>query len=673
MLHASRLSIAIGLFTALTMGASTLAITVHADRESAYTIPRNIFGTFLEPIGNSTYNGLWAEILQNPSFEAGMWSAGNVSNMLREEPSLIRASSLGLPLPWEPLNPDRGNRYEARRGEAANSWQSVAVFGLENAETGIKQQVFLPVHRQLRYHASVYAKYLSGSNGLEISLRMHNSPDTKLAAASVDSLTKDWQKYSVDLTLPEGRLHRLEPADFVITVKGDGRVLLDQASLVPADAIGGMDPDVIRLSNEMHTSLVRFGGNFTSGYHWRDGVGPLDKRVSMLNQAWGIPELNQFGTGEFLHFCELIHAQPQIALNLGSGTPEEAAGWVRYVNQHWPSRGGLLWELGNELWGNWNLGYPTLTELAPRMREFSEAIRKVDPKAVLIATGQDPDHYEQWNAVQLTNALGTFDYLSTHFVVTTDKTETANSSPDFKAAAAFALPVELGRKLRDMQRQIDRTPAFRNRAHLAFTEWLDVCCRNGATDAPRYDNMGGALGAAGFLNMLLQNADIVPISNMTGIVEFAGIWKKRSQVYGTPAYYAFRMYSSADLFRMVAVDNPSPTYSVHKGISRLPEIAGVPYLEVVAALNKSGDLLMLFCINRDLSHDLPARINWGEGFHAEGKAHVEQLYSDSIYDTNDEMKPNSITPIESTAQITGTGLDFTFRHESVVRIEVRRR
>ncbi len=76
------------------------------------SIPRTIFGTFLEPIGNSTYNGLWAEVLQNPSLEEGLWSAQNMTEMLRERPELRRASELSLPLPWEPLNGAQGNRYE---------------------------------------------------------------------------------------------------------------------------------------------------------------------------------------------------------------------------------------------------------------------------------------------------------------------------------------------------------------------------------------------------------------------------------------------------------------------------------------------------------------------------------------------------------------------------------
>src|SRR5579884_1156783 len=95
---------------------TVVQVRVDASKRASYRIPPTILGTFLEPIGNSTYNGLWAEILQNPSMEAGMWSAGNVSRMLHEEPALAHASQLGLPLPWEPLDYGQGNRYEIRYG-----------------------------------------------------------------------------------------------------------------------------------------------------------------------------------------------------------------------------------------------------------------------------------------------------------------------------------------------------------------------------------------------------------------------------------------------------------------------------------------------------------------------------------------------------------------------------
>jgi alpha-N-arabinofuranosidase len=657
-----------------TLCAAAVQIEVDAAQRAQYQIPRTIFGTFLEPIGNSTYNGLWAEVLQNPSLEENLWSGSAVEQMLHQQPELVRASQLALPLPWEPLDPGQGNRYEPRWGDAANSWRSLAIFGVPDRPTGIKQRVYLPVHRELSYHASLYAKHVSGSSNLTISLRRRDRAADVLAQAQVEASDANWHKYTVSLTVPGGKLEPLEPADFVVQVTGDERVLVDQLSLVPADAIDGLDPDMVRMSKEMHTPLVRFGGNYTSAYHWRDGIGPQDKRVGMLNIAWGMPELNQFGTDEFLRYCQLIGAEPQIALNLGSGSAQEAADWVRYVNEHWPSHGGLLWELGNELWGSWNLAWPTLEELPGRTRQFSEAVRAADPKARLIATGQDPDTYEKWNAAQLTNPPGTFDFLSTHFVVTTDRLVDSHASREQIALDGFALPVGLGRKLREMQKQIDSTPGYQGKAHLAFTEWLWVCCggRVSVSNAPRWDNMAGAIITGGFMNMLVSNADIVPVSDMTGIIEFAGIWKKRGRVFGTPAYYTFQLYAGADIDTPVQVSSDSPQYDVQRGVTRLPDIPGVKYLDITAALNHAGDKLTLFCVNRHIDQDAPAALNL-KSFAANDKAAIETIQSDSIYDVNDEENPEAITPVHRSVALQGGALHYTFPRASITRIELRKR
>jgi len=326
----------------------TATIEVNAAAVGQQPIPRTIFGTFLEPIGNSTYNGLWAELLQNPSLEAGLWSPARIAEMLHDNPELRQASNLALPLPWEPLDASQGNRYEVHFGEAANSWQSLRVFGIPGQPTGIKQQVYLPIHRTRDYAGSFYAKHLSGDKSITISLRVRNQKEV-LASQQLQVADAAWTKYTFTLQVADGKLHRLDPADFVAQLAGDERVELDQFSLMPADAKGGLDPDAVALAKQMNTPLVRFGGNFTSSYHWTDGVGPRDKRNNAINNSWGIPEYNSFGTDEFLEFCRQIGAQPQVALNLGSGTPEEAAAWVRYVDEHWSTHSGLLWELGNEL------------------------------------------------------------------------------------------------------------------------------------------------------------------------------------------------------------------------------------------------------------------------------------------------------------------------------------
>jgi alpha-N-arabinofuranosidase len=490
-----------------------------------------------------------------------------------------------------------------------------------------------------------------------------------LASQQIQVADAAWTKYTFTLRVAEGKLHRLDPADFVVLLAGDERVELDQLSLMPADAKDGLDPDAVTLAKQMSTPLVRFGGNFTSSYHWTDGIGPRDKRTNAINNSWGIPEYNSFGTDEFLEFCRQIGAQPQIALNLGSGTPEEAAAWVRYVDDHWSRHSGLLWELGNELWGNWNLAYPTRDQLAGRTAEYSKAIRAVDPTARLIATGADPDDFASWNAIQLTNPPGIFNYLSAHFVVGTDEVLLHNPTPEFVASAALALPVELERRLHQAQNQIDKTPGYDGKAHLAFTEWLWVGDHH---NAPIFTNMGGAILTGGFLNMLVRNSAIVPVSDMTGIMEFAGIWKKRSQVFATPSYYVFELYASADIAKLVAVTVNAGSYSVAQGVKRLPEIASVPYLDVVAALSQDGTTLTLFCVNRSLDKDISTNIRLHD-FASAATAAVHTLNAPALTDANDETTPDHIHPDESVETVAASGWSHTFRHASVTVISLRRK
>lgn len=638
------------------------SIEIDFSRAAGYTIPRTIYGAFLEPIGNSVYGGLWAQVLENPSFEENLWSAGNIKKMLQREPALERASQLGLPLPWEPLDSDQGARYEPRWKDAANSARSLLVMALPEKQTGVRQQVHLPVHRALRYTGAVYARLLSGAPGMEISLRRRNHPEITLQRASLALTGQEWARYPFALELSAGQLAPLEPADFVIAVSGETRVLIDQASLFPADAIDGMDPEMIEMARALRTPVVRFGGNFTSAYHWRDGIGPPDRRVSMLNLAWEMPEYNQFGTDEFLRFCQLIGAEPQIALNLGTGTPGEAADWVRYVNAHWGDHsGGLLWELGNELWATFQTGYPTLERVAALTRTFSEEVRKADPRARLIATGADPDHFEQWNAAQLTNPPGTFQLLSTHFVVGDERVLKSGASPEFIAQASFALPVELERRLRAMRRQM----AGRS-VNIAFTEWLF----HGPDDSvPRFSNLGGAICTAGFLNTLMRVAGFTPISDMTGLIEFGGIWKKRGRVYGTPAYWAFRMYSNADATVPVQTRVTADAYNVLEGNVRLPEIRDVPLLDVVAARDDSGRRLTLFCVNRSLDRDIDASIAI-LGFTPGDRALIHTLAAASIREVNDEARPEVVRPVERELPIAGPRFNYTFEHSTVTVIEL---
>ncbi|HEV2708748.1 MAG TPA: alpha-L-arabinofuranosidase C-terminal domain-containing protein [Edaphobacter sp.] len=628
-------------------------------------IPTSVFGSFLEPIGKSTYGGLWADALENPSFEDGLWSAGNIANMLHERPELRRASQLGIPLPWEPLDQAQGNRYLPVWGDAANSTRSLLIMSLPGKEVGVRQMVYLPVHRELTYTGSVWLKHIEGPASVTVSLRTHDRKDSVLVTQTLNATATAWTKYTFQLALKPGQVAPLDPVDFVIALNNDARVEVDQASLMPADNIDGMDPDVIAMARDLHSPLIRFGGNFTSAYDWKDGIGPRDKRVSKLNVSWGIPEYNTFGTDEFLEFCKLIHAQPQVALNLGTGTPQDAAAWVRYIDQHWGNhKGGLLWELGNELWGDFQVGYPSLERVAQKTLATSQALRKVDPTARLIATGADEDHFHDWNAAQLSNPPGTFDYLSTHFVVN-NSVQMPDSTPQFRTMASLALPIGLEKQMHAIHEQIQQSP-HRDHVKTAFTEWLMI---SGSHTGLHFTNMGGALFAGGFLNMIIRNADIVPISDMTGIMEFGGIWSKHGQVYGAPAYWVLREYANAQPRTLLTVQSNSPAYSVKQGVKRLPEIADVPYLDVVAAESAGGESLVLLCVNRHLTQSLTANFDLASLGIKGASAKVTTLAADSILTENDAKEPEKVKPVTHTEAVHGT-FTHKFPNASVTVIEI---
>jgi alpha-N-arabinofuranosidase len=649
-------------------GQQEAVIEVDATRV-LHSIPRTIYGTFLEPIGHSIYGGLWAQVLENPSFEADLWSADAVARMVRERPELGQASRIGLPLPWEPLDASQGNRYEPRWNDAANSYRSLLIMAMPGKQSGVRQMVYLPVHRELRYNGSLYAKHVSGPAEIEVSLRRRNHPEAVLARQTIRVAGNAWAKRDFTLELAKGSVATREPVDFVIAASDDARVLVDQAFLSPADAIQGMNPEMIDMVRALKSPVLRFGGNFTSGYHWRDGIGPIDKRVTMLNQAWGMPEYNHFGTDELLEFCKLIGAEPQIALNLGSGEPQEAADWVRYVNGKWGDRsGGLLWELGNELWGTFQIGYPTIERIAARTKTFSAAVRQVDPRSRLIATGQDPDHFKQWNAKQLELGPDAFNYLSTHFVVGPADVLKKNPTREFVAAAGLALPVGLERQLRAMKEQIDADPATRGRVKIAFTEWLFI---SRGSEAPNYDNLGGALCTGGFLNTLMRVADFTPVADMTGSIEFGGVWQKRGRVFGVPAYWVFRMYSNANATKLLSSSVQVETYNVEEGVRRLPTIHDVPSLDVVAASNDAGDRLTLFCVNRHQTHDIDASVRL-TGFEPNALS-AQQLTATSLYAGNDEVQPRAVSPAQLNLSVSSGGFRHTFPRSSITVIELTKR
>ncbi len=657
---------------------SVVTVSVDPSKNLGQVSPQ-LFGTFIEPIDWSINNGVMAEILVNGSLEGGLWSHAMLEPIFKDEPELIQSTNqTGIPIPWQAFNRNAGNRYELHVGHAANSWQSLEVMGVPGELTGIKQRVYLPAPREWTYKVSLYAKHIGGPAALEVSLREHGRTAALkvLGTARIETTSSAWKKYTATIELQPGSVQRLEPVDFAVSVQGDERVELDEISLLPADAVDGLfDPSVLKLSADLHMTELRFGGNFSSYYHWRDGIGPIDQRVVMENIAWGIPEYNVFGTDEFLRFSALVHAEPQFDINEGSGTPSEAVDWIHYVREHY--HGPMVVEMGNELYGRWQVGFPTIDQVGPRTLAFSHALKPLmGNNTMLLATGNGPVSFEKWNAKQLATPPGTFDLLTMHFIVGTNHVELNPHTPEFMAAAAYAVPFQFGKQVDAMVMEKNAVSGMEDK-HFAVTEWLFNNKGDGERHfenvGPSSRNQGGAVMVALTFNEFLRHCGEIKLADMTGLMEFAGIWKRKEQTFVSPPYFVFRMYQTTRNEIVLPVSMDSGTYSVTKGTQDYAEVKDVPYIDVAATKSADGKSLTLFAVNRSLTVDQPLSFNVGS-FRFENQVEVEELKAKGRLAINTEDVPDNVSPTLSKITVDlSKPLQFNLPHESVVVLRLRSR
>jgi alpha-N-arabinofuranosidase len=666
-----------GVSTYAEANSAEATIVIDVSQPATWRIPRTVYGTFLEDIGDSIQGGVSAELLNNPSLETYEASLDTMEQRFSNH-EFRYSSQIGLPLPWLPVWPKQGRRYEPRWGDAANSSRYLHLMGLPGKEVGIRQEVYLPIERELDYRGSLFARSSAGIQPLTVSFRRHGEPNTVLASTSVQvPAGPSWHRLDFRLHLPKGAVASLEPCDFVITIQDDYRVSIDEILLYPDDAVDGFNPEVVRAAKALHTPLLRFGGNFTSGYHWEDGIGSIEKRRSMLNPAWGIPEPNLFGTDEFFTFCKLIDARPQICLNLGSGSVEEARRWVEYctagadsaqgrvraLNGHPAPYEVAVWELGNELDNTDDYGWQTPDGYARRYAEYYDAIHgRVQPQSMIFATGADIDVFHDWNAALINQAGAKLSYLTTHFVVGMEEVINKKLGREAIWAADLAVPVGFGRALRPVKQQIDSNAVTRGRLKLALTEWLFAAPEGSAF--PRWTNLGGALVAAGWMNMLLQNANFVPVSNMTGLLDFAGIHVHRGRVYVTPQYWTLWLYSNFAGDTPVATHTTVRAYDVRDGVDRVPQIPNVPWLDVVATLDSHRGDLTLFVVNRDWKNNVQASIHF-QNFNPSSTAVLRTLDAESMLAENDEVHPDLVHPVENSVDVIGQTLRHTYPKHSL--------
>ena len=232
---------------------------------------------------------------------------------------------------------------------------------------------------------------------------------------------------------------------------------------------------MLGLLRELRMGVLRWpGGNFVSNYHWTDGIGPKDGRPRRPELAWGGEESNRFGTDEFLAYCAELGTEPYICLNMGTGTLEEALAWVEYCNgardtalgrtgagrngQEAPYR-VRYWGLGNEMYGDWQVGALSAEEYVRDATRWARAIKMLDPDAQLVSCGMNG--WNDWDRVVIDGLAPLVDLHSLHIYTGSDDYWTNVLQPhQAERAIRCARRADRARRLRQEDR---RTAADRLR------------------------------------------------------------------------------------------------------------------------------------------------------------------------------------------------------------------
>jgi alpha-L-arabinofuranosidase len=343
-----------------------------------------IFGGYMEPATTR----VWAEMLTdrkfaNPIAAAAPAPTSSSSPMRRLMGEPFRAVGPAGTVGMDTVQPFVGKHSPRVK--------------LDGSEPHGIQQSRLRLGRGKSYVGRVY---LAGDPGAEVVVRLVWGPGASDSQTiPIQPLSQEYLKFPLQFTAPVDT----QDARLEILGTGNGTFRVGTVSLMPADNMLGFHAGMIRRFREAGFKMAKWpGGNFVSGYDWYDGIGDVDKRPPRLQSMWSSRvESNDVGIHEFVAFCRLLGAEPDLTINSGFGSAREAAEEVEYCNGSTDTRLGKLraenghpepfnvrlWSIGNEMYGPWQFGRMSLNQYWEKHNRIVEAMKKVDPKIKVVLSG----------------------------------------------------------------------------------------------------------------------------------------------------------------------------------------------------------------------------------------------------------------------------------------------
>ena len=323
--------------------------------------------------------------------------------------------------------------------------------------------------------------------------------------------------------------------------------------------------DVMDALREQQYSIIRYpGGNFLSGYEWLDGVGPKEKRPRRRDLAWQSIETNQFGTNEFMEFCDKIDADPMLSVNMGTGTIQSASDLVEYCNApvgtYWSDLRAehghrdpydvKVWCVGNEMDGPWQIGHLDMHEYAKKALEAAKMMKWQDPSIKTVLCGSSNNKmptFPEWDRVSLERCWDHVDYHSIHYYANNNDDDTtsylaiAQELEDYVDSVAATL------------RYVKSKNRSKHDVHLSWDEWQvwyqTAPMQGDWTEAPHLAEeiytLEDALVVAQWLNVFLRKCDVLKICCVAQIVNIISwLQTKNDDLLKQGSFYPFKLVST---------------------------------------------------------------------------------------------------------------------------------
>ncbi|MBS1600580.1 MAG: alpha-N-arabinofuranosidase [Bacteroidetes bacterium] len=446
---------------------------------------------------------------------------------------------------------------------------------------------------------------------------------------------------------------------------------------------GRLRLDIVEALKKIHLPLLRWpGGCFADEYHWSDGIGAASRRPKRVNTTWGmVTEDNSFGTAEFLELTDLIGCEPYIAGNVGTGTPQEMANWIEYLNFNGKSslsdqrrQNGhdqpykvSFWGVGNESWGcGGNMTPAFYSDQYKRYAAFCKNYPGTSLKK--IASGANADDYN-WTETCMKEIPGDQMWgLSLHYYTLADGWEHKGSATHFSEGEYF----KAVKKCLFMEELVQKHSAImdkydpQKKVALCVDEWgiwTDVEPGTNPAFLYQQNSMRDAIIAATTLNIFNNHSDRVRLACLAQTVNVlqALVLTNKEKMLLTPTYHVFDLFQIHQDAYALSLQFASPDYTFKEN--------KIPAINASASKDKNG-AIHISLVNTDPHRSIDISTSL-DGFQIKSISGLI-LHADNFTDVNTFEKPDFIKPaVFNTFKKDGNKISVQIPALSVVVLEIK--